>query len=68
MSRNSGRIIQQTHGTKIGKPAFDDSPEEIPSFRFVIFEITSSVLNHSFECEVQVERYKKANLDGIKQQ
>ena len=30
----------------------------------MFFEVTSSVLGHSFYCEVQVEQNDRANLDG----
>ena len=36
----------------------------LKKYQVMFFEIISSVLEDSFECEVQVEQYKKANLDG----
>ena len=61
VSDNSSRITQQNHDTKEGILYLMVFLKEC---QVVFFEITSSVLDHSFEYEVQVEKNEKASLDG----
>ena len=64
MSKNSSQTSKQNNETKGGRSVFDNSLGKIPIYDFDSLRLSSSVLNHSFKCEVKMKEYEKASLDG----